>query len=159
LVMGSSFKGLALSTPRSASSLGSEHPLLLGQDAGIDFAREYELAKGMAGGRSRGLSRCAGPSRLEMRSTRLSVVVSPHAALERPDQKNMQKLHRSVAVVMENPWRMRLGCCRKTQIGSKRFQRMANGSVRADQAGRGSLHLATPPNAPCQWCGLIGVLR
>ena len=49
LVMGSSFKGLALSTPRSASSLGSEHPLLPGQDAGIDFAREYELAKGMAG--------------------------------------------------------------------------------------------------------------
>jgi hypothetical protein len=50
MVMGSSFKGLALSTPRSASSLGSEHPLLPGQDAGIDFAREYELAKGMAGG-------------------------------------------------------------------------------------------------------------
>jgi hypothetical protein len=49
LVMGSSFKGLALSTPRSASSLGSEHPLLPGKDTGIDFAREYELAKGIEG--------------------------------------------------------------------------------------------------------------
>ena len=49
--------------------------LLPGQDAGIDFAREYELAK---------------------------------------DEMNMQKLHRSVVVVMENRWRLRVGCCRKT---------------------------------------------
>ena len=28
--------------------------LLPGQDAGIDFAQEYELAKGMAGGKSSG---------------------------------------------------------------------------------------------------------
>ena len=71
----------------------------------------------------------------------------------------MQKLHSLAVIQVENPWRLRVGCCRKMQIGSKRCQRMANGTLSSDQAGRGSLHLATPHNAPRQWCSLIGVLR
>ena len=34
--------------------LAGQKQLLPGQDAGIDFAREYELAKGMPGGESGG---------------------------------------------------------------------------------------------------------
>jgi hypothetical protein len=76
-----------------------------------------------------------------------------------PFAKTMQKLHSFAVMQMEKPWRLQLGRRRTRQSGIKRRQRMAHGSVKAGWAGLGVLHLATPHNAPWQWCALSRALR